>query len=589
MSGVAGVLGFRELPGASAFTSMLQAIPHRGSQHQIVACGSAILGVASHAEREDASIAEADGYAAAFVGVLDNVQQMERELFRSDSIPRDVTPARLVLEAVRRNPADVRRLRGAFSAVVTDGERLICLRDHIGFSSLFYRRDDHAAIVGSEAKQVIAGSRISKEPDLDVLESIFYQSYDDAMPCALRGVLRVDKASCLTLHRSGTSTLRFWDPEALLETTPVAPADLREAFDSLMMQAAERMVTRDCAVSLSGGIDSPAVAAYAAPRYRELTGQGLQCLTAIYPDHPSVDERRYTELVAKHLDAELLEYEQEAPAMDDLASWMQLVDGPVPAISLPLYAEHYGKVRSLGATTVLSGELAEFVVDTSSYLLPHLLTHRRFRALREQIRSRRARGHSYPAVARQLITPFAPPPLVRWRWQRNHDLPSWLDHRRANEGAVRSIVGPSRRWRTLQLAAFQGPGISAEAEQICQQVCGVQARRPWTDIDLWEFFLGLPAETKFPNHQRKGLVRSLLRGRVPDEILDRTDKTLFNESIMDSIDYDELGRWLRAPAWQMPGVDYGELGNRIDQRALGLRDFLWAKDLAAVHAFLAQW
>ena len=58
---------------------------------------------------------------------------------------------------------------------------------------------------------------------------------------------------------------------------------------------------------------------------------------------------------------------------------------------------------------------------------------------------------------------------------------------------------------------------------------------------------------------------------------------------MDSIDYDELGRWLRAPAWQMPGVDYGELGNRIDQRALGLRDFLWAKDLAAVHAFLAQW
>ena len=124
---------------------------------------------------------------------------------------------------------------------------------------------------------------------------------------------------------------------------------------------------------------------------------------------------------------------------------------------------------------------------------------------------------------------------------------------------------------------------------MCQQVCGVQARRPWTDIDLWELFLGLPAEVKFPSHQRKGLVRRLLRGRVPDEILDRKDKTLFNDSIMSSIDYAELRRWLGAPPWRLPGVDYTALNDLLDRKALDLSGFLWAKDLASTHAFLSQW
>ena len=45
-------------------------------------------------------------------------------------------------------------------------------------------------------------------------------------------------------------------------------------------------------------------------------------------------------------------------------------------------------------------------------------------------------------------------------------------------------------------------------------------------------FLSLPAEAKHPDSNYKGLVRRLLRGRVPDEILDRTQKTVFNDSIL---------------------------------------------------------
>jgi asparagine synthetase B (glutamine-hydrolysing) len=570
---------------------MLQAVPHRGREQRTLTVGRATIGIVTREDGAGAAIDASDGFVAAVTGPIDNRRDIERALHSRGGVPEGCSAARLLIELFRAFGLESPRLlRGAFAAVITDGQQLVCFRDHVGFASLFFRHDARGVYVASEAKQVVAGAGIRKQPDLEVVEQIFYQSYDDATPCALHGVERVPKMTVLAFERDRVRRSPYWNPEALLEAGDVSAAELPEAFADRMTQAAARMVTEHCAVSLSGGIDSPAVAAFAAPRYLDLTGNRLPCLTAVYPDHPSVDEREYTELVADKLDVPLHEYQQHTPNLDRLAEWMQLVDGPVPAISLPFYEEHYREVRSLGATTVLSGELAEFVVDTSSYLLPHLLMHGRFGALNHQLRSRRARGHSYPAIARQLVTPFVPSPIVRWRIHRDPaHIPSWIDRRRANEAAVRSVVGPAHRWRTLQLAAFDGPGISAEAEQICQQVSGVQARRPWTDIDLWELFLGLPAEIKFPNHQRKGLVRTLLRGRVPDEILDRKDKTLFNDSIMSSIDYAELQRWLGAPPWRLPGVDYRALGDLLDRRALDLPGFLWAKDLASTHAFLSQW
>jgi hypothetical protein len=38
-----------------------------------------------------------------------------------------------------------------------------------------------------------------------------------------------------------------------------------------------------------------------------------------------------------------------------------------------------------------------------------------------------------------------------------------------------------------------------EAGEICATLAGVTVGRPFADIDLWEFFLSLPAEIKYPD------------------------------------------------------------------------------------------
>lgn len=577
-------------PDAGLAEKMIAAAPHRGGRLEVITHGATAVGTSWSDVRADTSVAATDGIAVVFSGVMDNLPELAAEVGPATE-GVSLTPAQVLARLYERHGDDTpKRLRGVFAAIVSDGGRLFCFRDQVGFTPLFYRHDQGGCYVATEAKQVVAGSGITKEPDLEVLEQVFYQTYHDTTPSALRGVERLPKATVLLAEPSGTRQWPYWTPRSLLETARPSDDEVRWRFDELMTQAVSRSLTGDDIISLSGGVDSPAVAAYAAPEHLMRTGRPLPAISLVYPDFPNVDERRYVELVAKDLNLSLTTYVQTANPLDQLQDWVELADGPIPRAGLPLYQEHYRQIRRHGYRTLLTGELAEFVFDTRNELVSHLLLHWRLPALLRYLSSRRARGAKWRSIARQLASTFVPTPITAARLRRDRTTaPGWVDLRKANEAAARSLVPARQRWRTLQLGAFTGPGISMEGDDVCQELCGVRARRPWADVDLWEFFLSLPAEVKFPDAQGKSLVRRLLRGRVPDAILDRTDKTYFDDSVLARIDYPALDRWLLEPNYRIDGVNYGLLRERLERRDFGLVDLAWAMDLAAVHAFLALW
>jgi asparagine synthase (glutamine-hydrolysing) len=590
MGSIVAALPASGRPDTGLAERMIDAAPHRGTRFQAVTHGGSALAISCSGTRADTSLVVHDGVAIAFSGVLDNLGELAQEvgLAAERGAP---DPATVLAKLHQRYGEDApRRLRGIFAAIVSDGRRLVCFRDQLGFGPLFYRHDRDGCYVATEAKQVVAGSGITKEPDLAVLEQIFYQRYDDQMPSALRGVQRLPKASILVAEPSGTRLWPYWVPASLLETARPSALELRSRFDELMTQAVARCLTGSDVISLSGGIDSPAVAAFAGPEHLRKTGRPLPAVSQVYPDFPNVDERRYVDLVAQDLDLSLTTYQQQTNPLKGLRQWVEIADGPIPRVGVSLYEEHYRHVRDLGYQTILTGELAEFVFDTRNYLVTHLLLHWRLEALLKYLRSRRARGAPLKSIARQLASTFVPTPITAARLRRDRTAaPDWVDLRKANEAAARSLVPGRQRWSKLQLGAFIGPGVSMEADDVCQELCGVRTRRPWADVDLWEFFLSLPAEIKFPDAQSKGLMRQLLRGKVPDPILDRRDKTYFDDSIASRIDYPGLSQWLTDTEFRMDGVDYVRLRDRLERRAFKLVDLAWAMDLAGVHAFLSQW
>lgn len=596
MSAVAA-MSSRSGPGVrSVVEAMLAASPHRGTRTRLASLGRVVVGISDHPELPDAGLSADGEFAIAFAGTVDNVAELARDAGIREGMDRDRSSAGVLLATFRREGEALPGvLRGAYAIVVTDGVTLWTFRDHLGMGTLFYRDDPDRFYAASEAKQVVAGSGVPLEPDLDVLEAIFYSDYDDGTPSALRGVSRLPKAVLLRADPDRTRTRRYWVPERLIETARLRGDELPGRFHALMEQAVVRSFGGADVIALSGGIDSPALAAYAAGAYVERTGEPLSALSAVYPHMPSCDESEYIDVVAKDLGLRSHTFVRDRPTLDGLQEWVRLFDGPAPQWTVSQGEEFHREARRLGFRTIMTGEVAEFVIDARHHLVDHYLHHARISPLVSYLMRKRSGGTTWKALGREVAGAIAPRwalnAYLRARHPKDVYRPDWLDPQPVLERPhYRSyFLAPRRRWLEGQLTGFNGPGLSVEADSVAQQVAGVRTRRPWADVDLWEFFLSLRAEVKFPTTESKGLVRELLRGRVPDAILDRNDKTHFNEYVMSSIDYPGLRKWLVDPPHRIPGVRYERLAEHLEAEDLRLYDYIWARDLAAVHAFLGLW
>lgn len=582
-----------ESPDPSEVQRGLRAAPHRGSQLEWRMLRRAVIGTSNDDGPMTATLAESGGHLAAVGGRIDNAEEIQG-LLPHDLVSVDQPSlAQLLLAGfIHWGEQVAQHLRGTYEAIVTDGVQAWCFRDHLGFRPLFYRQEASRFIAATEAKQVVAAAGIAMDPDPEVMRGIFYGDYDKDLSSALVGVRRLARATLLRTDGERTSTRRYWEPERLLETRRASSAaDLRGSFDELMGQAVRRVMTGDDAISLSGGIDSPTLAVFAAPAHMAATGTRLPALTVVFPDQPAVDESSYVAEVARSLDLELHTYPRNARPLADLSDWVRLFDGPVPGLAANDVSEHLAQARALGARTMLTGEMAETFVDRRRYLEAHLLRSGRFGALANHVREERRRGASGRSILRRLLPALSPRSLERASIKLRGapgSAPSWIDGKAYREVRARRAVPAGDRWQLEQLAFFRGPALTLEASEVTQTVGGVVIRRPWADVDLCSFLLSLPAEVKYGG-DRKDFVRALMRGRVPDLILDRPTKTYFNDSVMARVEYAQLERWLRNPSYRMPGVRYPQLWDRLATRDLTFAEYDWAKDLAGVHAFCSQW
>jgi asparagine synthase (glutamine-hydrolysing) len=576
----------RSAPDGAAVERALSAAPHRGDALEVRTLGAVSLGISNAGELTDAWIASDDGRAAVVTGTLDNADELGLD---------GGDPAAQVLAAFDAWGEDApARLRGVFSGGWTDGTKLVVFRDQLGLAPLFHRESPDGFVAATEGKQVAAGAGIAREPDVEAVEAMFFGRFD-ARGTMLRGIERFPRASTATVNGGGPASFhRYWDPEPLLETARLSLAEAREQLSALVERAVRRSLTGADAISLSGGIDSPTIAAYAAPRARELTGDPLLAVSSVYPEDPGVDESRWIELVTEHLGLRLHAYTPTSRPLDDVSHWVDVLDGPVDTMSIPELAENYRTAHDLGARNVLTGEMAEWVFTFGQHLIGHLVLHGRARASVGWVRDQRARGASWKVIAQRagpsLVSPRLALGYLRARGREDYrQLPEWVDADVAGSPGPRpDLARPARRrWLEHQLAPLVGVGAySFDADAIVAAVCGVHVRRPLVDVDLWEFVLSLPAEIKFPNALPKSLLRESVRGRLPDALLDRTDKTYFNDFALRTADYDGLRRWALASEARIAGVDYGRLAKRVDARDLNVVELLWAYDLARAHAYL---
>jgi asparagine synthase (glutamine-hydrolysing) len=593
-----GILGKTAAPDEGLARRALAAVPYPTPDLAFRRLGDVLLGIATRPDFVDESLSAEGDMVAALCGKIDNAPELYRELSAAGTLPASTAGADVIVAAFRAHgPTVVNRLRGAFAGLVTDGRTLWSFRDHVGFRVLFWRDAADAYITAGEARQVVVAARIPEEPDLDVVERLYFGGMPSDTPAALKGVQRLSQGTLATVSReSGPVRERHWKPWDLLETARLSVDDAAERFLELLEQASVRSLTGKDVVFLSGGLDSPAVAAYAAPEHQRRYGRPIGAFSAVFPDLPDVDESALIEISARRYGMELQTYRPGARALDDVEEWSRRFGSPVPTLSIPEVWEAYSRVRALVHQNVLTGEFAEITYGKWPHSLSHLFVRGRWGALYRVMAAEHARGASRSGMMMDALSAFVPGKLAnRYFVSRGQNLsariPSWIEAGRSRGDLPRpDFLTPARsRWRDLQFWGIEGSTVTMEADATCAAIAGVTIRRPLADVDLWEFFLSLPAEIKFPVLQWKALARRALRGVIPDEVLDRTKKTYFDPHVMQQIDYPALTRLLVAPRHRIRGVDYDELARRISRQDLSFFDWISVRELARVHAFLSAW
>ncbi len=586
-------------PNEALLRRALAAVPYPTPTVTLRQAGNATLGIATRPEFADEQISAPGTMIAALTGRIDNAADLAKDASIAQHLPPAFNDADLVVAAFRALGVDaVKRFRGAFAGIVTDGADLWWFRDHVGFKPLFFRDQPSSLIVAGEARQVVVAAEIPEEPHMEVVEGMYTGGLPSSAPAALKGVRRLAQAGYGARARDGTISLtRYWAPWELFETARLTLDEAAAKFLALLEQAVRRTMTGNDLLLLSGGLDSPAIAAYAAPEHQRRSGRHLGALSAVFPDLPSVDESELIRLCAARYGMDLHTYRPQAKALDDVEEWSRRFASPVPTLSIPEVFEAYSLARSHGYTNVLTGEFAELTYGKYPHALSHLLFRGRWLTLWRMIQSehRRARVSRRDLVKDALLGlvpgKFANRRLVARGENSADQIPSWTKPGVLVEDLPRPDLMPPGwdRYRTLQMWGFDGCTVTMDADATCAAIAGVTIRRPFADVDLWEFFMSLRAEVKFPTQEWKSLAKRALRGVVPDEILDRRKKTFFDPHVESQIDYPLLERLLIAPRHRIGGIDYAELERRVRARDLTLLDWMTVRELARVHAFLNAW
>jgi asparagine synthase (glutamine-hydrolysing) len=495
--------------------------------------------------RANQPMSSADGrYIVIFNGEIYNYLELRQELARAGHTFQTTSDTEVLIAAFASwGEKALSRFVGMFAFVLLDRHRreLFLARDPFGIKPLFWARGSALVAVASEIGPLLevpgVGRRINHARTCLFLSA---GQTDEDEQTMFAGVFSLPAGSFVRvpLDAPDIKPVRYWMPTvAPFDRGPEAAArELRNAFvDSVKLHLRSDV---PIGIALSGGIDSSSILACA----RQIGGAGLDLRTFSFTATGSpVDETPHIELAAHAAGAQThmvrIAPDEIVSDIDRLVS----VQGE-PFGSLSMYAQHrvMGLAREQGIKVILDGQGAdELFAGYRPYLarrLTELLTSFRPAKAIQFLRAMMALPGVRPTLVAQAFEPAVPPRLrgLARRLVGRPLLPSWIDAQwfqaRQAFAAARALPGSSHIFHD---ALVQGltetvlPALLRYGDRN-SMAFSIESRVPFLTPRLADLAYSLPAEQLVDGQATsKAVLRTAMRGIVPDPILARRDKVAF--------------------------------------------------------------
>jgi asparagine synthase (glutamine-hydrolysing) len=477
-------------------------------------------------------------------------------------VPEPATDdATLLLHAYRCwGPDFLDRVDGAVACAVWDGaaHRLVLARDACCPYSLFYTRTDDGWRFASLLSGLLCQPDQPMALDERALADRLIEPNLVGSETLYRGICRVQPGHAVILAakaRDGwpeAREIRHWHPERLTPLHLASPDDYAEAMGQALDTAVRCRLpaTGSVACELSGGLDSPAVTSLAARALAE-QGRRLVAYTGVparpvdplaYPGR-NCDEGELAGAVAALYPN--IEHVQVAGAAGELfadAGLRQAVLGELEPFSpnsgwvAPILRD----VRRRGITVILAAGGGNFSFSYDGVChLSELVRHGKLAKLARTLHQIRRYDpqRTWPVLLRQTFAPWLPVAWVesaRRALGRPPAFDPWRDGILNPVFARRMGLDHTPQWagETSGATGGDGPALRARLLGDCgittglRNATGIELHDPTLDRRVVELSLRIPEEQFLYAGQPRALARRLLRGLVPDSLLQRTDSGL---------------------------------------------------------------
>jgi asparagine synthase (glutamine-hydrolysing) len=490
------------------------------------------------------------------------------------SLSADASDAELALEGyLQLGEAVLTQVKGAFSFCLWDGrtETLMCGRDKVGVSPLFYARADADWLFSTSVETLLADPRVSRSINRGALVAYLHQRFRDVEETFFADVQRVPPGHSFTLSREASVPIirRYWDPLPDGEVSWLSENQV-DRFEEVMKQAIGRCLELGKAgIYLSGGLDSGTIAALGTEYCRENGHPHLHAVSLVYDDEANEEQAQRAIAEALRMTQTMIPYEQEEAsdvvreALDLNRSWPH----PLVTASTPLHLLLGGHAKRQGCDLVLSGEGGDEWLGIHHELASEWIRTRRVRNLVQLWKTEHATSRrSWRATSNRVLWSHGLRPLlvrggsslvrrmvpgaVESRRQRllEHAIPPWLApdpelrrdiYERAQRADGRAEAYAYRRDMIDILDHPLTVLYKEDAFESSRRV-GVPFLEPFYDPQVVEFLALMPPWLRSRGGRYKGMLRTLLHRRFPELGYDTQEKSYLT-SLSTSNLYEKVG------------------------------------------------
>jgi asparagine synthase (glutamine-hydrolysing) len=451
------------------------------------------------------------------------------------------------------------RLVGAFAYAHWEprNRRLVLARSPFCERPLFYQATARRCVFASMPKGLFARGDISRELDEETLADFLALERADPAGTFFRGIRRVPAGHALVITGDQVQAVRFWHPERIAELRLSSDDEYVDAFIDVFGAAVQSAVRGRGAVGLmlSGGLDSSAVAAMAAPALAA-AGRRLVALTEV-PALGDVgvilkgryaDETAYVEAIARrfaNIDLTMVRTDHRC-FLDGMGARHAVSERPMRGSSNMLWWDALMATAQEQETRVLlTGTFGNHTISwNGANLLSQLIRRGQWRHAWSEARC--AETPAWNVLARDGLAPLLPPSVVsalqslRWRDAPVSRTP-WSSLSPIRQDFAKQLgvadraqrLGPDPRLRShadhRMARASLLPRLGGLYDGYfagCQARFGLEVRDPTADRRVVEFCLSVPERQYRRGGQTRWLVRRAMAGRLPADVLDNRQRGL---------------------------------------------------------------